>query len=103
MFNANTERLRLALPAVARFHDENGGLTADHVAEIAQKMPHFLLLIRCGNGRFLTPAQNCKHFIDIIERDYKALEAKHGGVLAAAQAGADYVRDVSVPMPLTPA
>ena len=40
------------------------------------------VLVRCGSGRFTTPAQNAAHFIDIIERD----EAHD----------ADYVRDVSV-------
>lgn len=39
-----------------------------------------LLLVRCGGGRFLAPANQVKHFTDIIERD-----------------GADYVRDVSLP------
>ena len=36
-------------------------------------------LVRCGGGRFVTPAQDVKHFIDIIEKD-----------------GRDYVRDVSL-------
>jgi len=37
------------------------------------------LLVRCGSGRFSCPAQDAKHFIDII--------TEHGG---------DYVRDVSL-------
>jgi len=39
-----------------------------------------LLLVRCGGGRFMCPAQDVKHFISIIEAD-----------------GRDYVRDVSLP------
>ena len=39
-----------------------------------------LLLVRTGSGRFLAPAQNVQHFMDIIEAD-----------------GRDYVRDVSLP------
>ena len=39
-----------------------------------------MLLVRCGNGRFMAPAQDVKHFIDLIERPE-----------------GDYVRDVSLP------
>lgn len=39
-----------------------------------------LLLVRCGGGRFMCPAQDLNHFIDLIERD-----------------GREYVRDVSLP------
>lgn len=38
-----------------------------------------LLLVRCGQGRFLCPAQDLQHFMQCVE------------------AGKDYVRDVSVP------
>ena len=38
------------------------------------------ILIRCGNGRFLCPAQDAKHFISIIEKE-----------------GSDHIRDVSLP------
>lgn len=36
-------------------------------------------LVRCGSGRFTTPAQDVAHFVAIIERDH-----------------VDYVRDVSI-------
>lgn len=39
-----------------------------------------LVLVRCGGGRFLTPAQNADHFIALVERD-----------------GREYVRDISLP------
>jgi hypothetical protein len=39
-----------------------------------------MLLVRCGGGRFLAPAQDVAHFIEAIEKS-----------------GMDYVRDVSVP------
>ena len=39
-----------------------------------------LLLVRCGGGRFMAPAQDVQHFMDIIKAD-----------------GRDYVRDVSLP------
>ena len=38
-----------------------------------------LLLVRCGNGRFLCPAQDLEHFMGII-----------------SSSGKDYVRDVSI-------
>lgn len=38
------------------------------------------VLVRCGNGRFLCPVQDVKHFIECIEKS-----------------GIDYVRDVSLP------
>jgi hypothetical protein len=40
----------------------------------------FLVLVRCGNGRFLTPAQNVEHFVKLIN-DSKV----------------DHVRDCSIP------
>ena len=39
-----------------------------------------LLLVRCGGCRFLAPAQDVQHLVDIITRE-----------------GTDYIRDVSVP------
>ena len=46
-----------------------------------------LVLVRCGAGRFLTPAQDAAHFIAIIERDYQTSGRNTG----------DYIRDVSLP------
>ena len=39
-----------------------------------------MVLVRCGNGRFLCPIQDVKHFMAIVQRD-----------------GQDHVRDVSLP------
>jgi hypothetical protein len=38
-----------------------------------------MLLVRCGNGRFLCPAQDASHFVEIINDSFK-----------------DHVRDVSL-------
>jgi len=38
------------------------------------------ILVRCGNGRFLCPAQDVKHFTGIIDKSEE-----------------DYVRDISFP------
>ena len=59
---------------------EGGFLSLTDVEIIAHHDRLRLILVRCGNGRFLTPAQDVKHFTDIIARD-----------------GQDYVRDLSLP------
>ncbi len=68
-----------------------GFLTSAEVAEIAADPETRLtrLLVRCGGGRFLAPAQDISHFIGIIERDAQRAEAPGEGN--------DYIRDVSVP------
>jgi hypothetical protein len=38
------------------------------------------ILVRCGNGRFTAPAQDIRHFVDIITKE-----------------GSDYIRDLSLP------
>jgi hypothetical protein len=48
-----------------------------------------LILVRTGSGRFLTPAQDAKHFIDLIEHAELPEELDHEQ---------DYVRDISVPL-----
>ena len=59
----------------------NGGfLDRLGIETIAREDRLRLLLVRCGNGRFLCPAQDVDHFIQIIDRD-----------------GQDYIRDVSLP------
>lgn len=57
-------------------------LHANDVATIASDPATRLtmLLVRCGNGRFLAPAQDVAHFIAAIEASKL-----------------DYVRDVSLP------
>lgn len=71
---------RLVLERVQR---ERYGFLLDHEIEMVAADPRTrlqLLLVRCGCGRFLAPAQDVAHYISIIERD-----------------GVDYVRDVSIP------
>ena len=69
-----------------------GFLSSEEVAEIAAdpETRLELLLVRCGCGRFLAPAQDVAHFIGIIERE--------AGDDMALESGSDYVRDVSVPV-----
>ena len=60
-----------------------GFLTKEDIEKIAHDPTTrlTLLLVRCGGGRFLAPAQDVQHFVDIVEAN-----------------GGDYVRDVSVPV-----
>lgn len=67
-------------------------LDNNDIDEVQKIDPHMLLLVRCGNGRFLTPAQNVKHFCNIIEEHSNLKEEKTG-----QQMQGDYVRDVSFP------
>jgi hypothetical protein len=66
---------------------ENGGFMRDtDVAELAKLDRLRQVLVRCGNGRFVTAADSVAHFIGIIER-----ERGDDG-----EDGSDYVRDVSL-------
>lgn len=73
--------MAVALNRVLQKAKETGGfLTETDLKFIVEQDRLRLILVRCGNGRFLCPAQDVAHFIGIIERD-----------------GQDYVRDVSLP------
>ena len=43
------------------------------------------LIVRCGSGRFTVPAQDCAHFVAIVEKE-----------------GSDYIRDISILAGYTP-
>ncbi len=47
------------------------------------------VLVRCNNGRFLCAAQDVRHFVAIIERDY--------GVQGPNAVDVDYIRDITLP------
>ncbi len=76
---------------------QDGFLKDEDIKQIEAIDPHLLILVRCNNGRFLTPAQNCLHFANIIEQHFTEKENKFGGVVQAVTNGADYVRDFSLP------
>lgn len=65
---------------LARAKANHGFLTLNDVRVIAKEDRSKMLLVRCGNSRFLAHADNIKWLIDIIERD-----------------GQEYVRDISIP------
>ena len=69
--------------------EQHGFLKETDVQAIAAdpKTRLTLLLVRCGGGRFLAPADQVQHFIGIIEREA-------GDKIGP---GSDYIRDVSIP------
>jgi len=62
-----------------RLKDSYGFVTDLDMPAVVAEDRLYPCLVRCGGGRFKCPAQNVKHFVDIIEAD-----------------GRDYVRDVSL-------
>jgi len=75
------ETIRANDSTLARIIERQGYcLTMEQVEQIQKINRSMKILVRCGNGRFLTPAQDVKWFTEIIERE-----------------GTDYVRDLSLP------
>ena len=59
--------------------NEWGFISVDMLDKVIEENRLHPCIVRCGNGRFVCPAQDVSHFIKIIERD-----------------GTDYIRDVSL-------
>ena len=60
-------------------NDKYGFIQDSDLDQVIAEDRLYPCLIRCGCGRFTCPAQDVKHFIDIIEKE-----------------GSDYIRDVSL-------
>ena len=77
--------------AIAEATANGGFLTADQIDAIASDSETRLtmVLVRCGGGRFITPAQDVQHFIGIIDRE-------RGDNPEAEFSDSDYVRDCSL-------
>ena len=56
-----------------------GFIGRDDVDKVVEENRLYPCLVRCGSGRFSCPAQDVKHFVEIIEAD-----------------GRDYIRDISL-------
>lgn len=73
------EKIKSAKPALGyKIAEQCYFVTKEDVEEIAKIDRNILLLVRCGCGRFLTPADSVNHFVDVIN------SSEH-----------EYVRDVS--------
>lgn len=80
MITRQLAKIRVFDPALAkRIEGECGFMTSDDLAILVKHSPNHVVLVRCGGGRFMTPAKDVVHFVDIV-----------------TQQGDDYVRDVSL-------
>lgn len=90
------QTIRAADPALAKQIEERGGFLLDtmipRLIEIDRLM---LVLVRCGAGRFLTPVQDVKHFVAIIEQHDQLMKNKQVPIGETIEA--DYIRDISLP------
>lgn len=76
----------------SRIEKQGGFLNDEQVPELIKIDRLMLVLVRCGNGRFLCPVQDLNHFIGIIEEHSKLVEN-----VSKPLESSDYVRDVSLP------
>lgn len=76
----------------AKIMSQGGCVTADDVPGLVAVDRNLLLLVRCNAGRFLTPADSVKHFVDLIT-EYGDMKRKETGSPIAGE----WVRDVSIP------
>jgi hypothetical protein len=76
MYN-DAHRRKLALLSEVR--EQGGFFTETQLSELTKLDRLFQVMVRCGAGRFVCPAQDVEHFTAIIKRE-----------------GSDYVRDVGL-------
>jgi len=87
------EKIRKVKPKLAKNIEDRGGfLLETEIPDLERIDRLMLILVRCGNGRFLCPAQNVAWFIGIIEEHAKFKKKETGEEFAG-----EYVRDVSLP------
>ena len=94
MFNSRLEKVRQVNPLLAKkIEGQDTFLTDADIPEVVKIDRMMLVLVRCGCGRFMCPAQDVAHFIEIIEEHAKLKEKETGTTFQG-----DYVRDVSFPI-----
>lgn len=87
------ETIRKANNGLASAIERQGGFLYDaQIPELIKIDRLMLVLVRCGNGRFMCPVQDLNHFIGIIEEHSKMVEN-----VELPLEPSDYVRDVSLP------
>ena len=77
--NQISEIYRLNQELANNIEKQMGSLTKEDISELAKYLPFHKVLVRCGNGRFVTAAQNANWFVEVVNKSNK-----------------DYVRDVSL-------
>ena len=58
---------------------QHGCLTMENIKELAKDFPTHMILVRCGNGRFVTAADSVEHFCEVVRKSSE-----------------DYIRDISL-------
>lgn len=79
IFNQLKDIRKVSSTLAFNIENQMGFLTKEDIEELAKHLPFHKVLIRCGNGRFVTAAQNANWFIGIINKSKK-----------------DYVRDAAL-------
>ena len=75
------ERIKKSSPSLAAKLIKNSGFLQSQDVDALLSIDRFIMvLVRCGAGRFLTPIQDLKHFIEVVQASKK-----------------DYIRDVCLP------
>ena len=91
--NKSVQKIAAVNPALANKIAQQGTFLTDADVPEVQKVDRMMLvLVRCGNGRFLCPVQDVEHFIAIIEEHAKLKEKATGQPMQG-----DHIRDVSFP------
>jgi hypothetical protein len=89
--NKSVREIAVVNPTLAnKIANQGTFLTEEDIPEV-QKINR-MMLVRCGNGRFLCPVQDVIHFISIIEEHAKLKAEKTGSPFEG-----DHIRDVSFP------
>ena len=91
------DTLKAANPKVAaKVQGQGGFLDADDLKALveADKGRKVQVLVRCNAGRFVCPADNAEHFVNLIAKYGELLEEKHPG--ESLPPGIEWVRDVSL-------
>jgi len=71
---------------IKKLLDEKCGFVSDKdLPEVIKENRFQQIMVRCGAGRFVCPAQDVQHFVSIIEKEKS-----------------DYIRDISIISPGNP-
>lgn len=78
---------------LAKIDKQDGFITSEDIPELIKFNRHLLVLVRCGQGRFVCPVDCVNHYVNVIG-EYAKLKSKETG---QPEYMFDYVRDVSFP------
>lgn len=91
--NKSVQKVAAVNPALADKIAKQATFLDENDIKAVEKIDRMMLvLVRCGNGRFLCPVQDVNHFIGIIEEHAELKEKATGQPLQG-----DHIRDVSFP------